>query len=91
MNRPIVPALLIAACILAGCGPRLVWYKPGGATQADFNRDTYECERDVRQGGYYGTGIAGALNAQGFGERCMFAKGWERGPSGMSQESQFTK
>jgi clan AA aspartic protease (TIGR02281 family) len=66
-------AAAIALCV-AGCA-RNVWVKPG-ATQADFNVDRYDCERDARQSGYFGTGLVGALNMQGFYNRCMVAHGW---------------
>jgi hypothetical protein len=34
------------------------------------------CERDLRQSGYYGGGIAGQLNMRDFYNRCMEANGW---------------
>ena len=49
-----------------------------GATEQDVSRDTYACERDMRQSGYYGGGIVGAVNAQGFYNRCMDASGYHR-------------
>jgi hypothetical protein len=55
----------------------MVWERPG-ATQQDFARDSYECERDMRQSGHFGTGIVGELNAQAFQERCMVARGWSK-------------
>lgn len=58
----------------AGCAP-MVWDRPG-STQADFNRDSYTCERDARQSGYYGGGLTGAVNMQGFFQRCMVAQGY---------------
>ena len=51
------------------------WTKDG-FNQADWNRDSYECERDMRQSGYYGEGIFGAINAQNFQERCLVARGY---------------
>jgi len=65
--------LILSTVGIAGCAT--VWEKPG-ATQADFNKDSYECERDARQSGYYGTGLAGAINMQNFADRCMIARGW---------------
>lgn len=59
---------------LAGCAP-MAWDRPG-ATQADFNRDSYACERDARQSGYYGGGLTGTVNMQGFFQRCMVAQGY---------------
>ncbi|GAC1476703.1 MAG: hypothetical protein NVS1B6_18330 [Steroidobacteraceae bacterium] len=65
---------------LAGCAPTVAWNKPGG-TQADFDRDNYSCERDARQSGYYGQGLAGEMNMRNFFKRCMVAQGYslERG------------
>jgi hypothetical protein len=57
-------AAIGAVMCLTGCA-QVIWDK-AGATQQDFAKDTYECERDMRQGGYYGNGIVGALNAQDF-------------------------
>ncbi len=68
--------ILLVLLISSGCA-RFVWIK-SGATQQDFARDSYECERDMRQSRYFGGGIAGALNAQAFQERCMVARGWTK-------------
>lgn len=59
---------------LGGCAQR-IWDKPGG-TRADFNRDSYTCEKDARQSGYYGGGIAGALAMRNFYDRCMVVQGY---------------
>ena len=70
---------LLLACLvfaLAGCA-RTMWAKDG-ATQADFSRDAYECERDMRQSGYFGGGLMGLANRQDFFERCMVAHGYEK-------------
>ena len=61
------------ALLFASCTPT-VWEKPG-AGQADFNQDSYECERDVRQS-RTGTGLLGTLDARGFYNRCMSAHGY---------------
>jgi hypothetical protein len=66
----------IAALGLGGCA-EYAWTKPG-LTQADFNRDSYNCEKDMRQSGYFGGGLVGALNAQAFEERCMTAQGYSK-------------
>ena len=70
----VISAVLLLVAGNAGCA-RFVWVKPG-ASQQDFQRDAYECERDMRQSGYFGTGFAAAINAQDFQERCMMARGW---------------
>jgi hypothetical protein len=64
----------IALLCLVGCAQK-VWYKPG-ATQQDFAVDSYACEKDARQSGYFGSGLVGQINFQDFGERCMVAHGW---------------
>jgi hypothetical protein len=70
-------ALLIAGLFsvaVAGCA-KTYWTKPG-LTPAEWNRDIYECERDMRQSGYFGTGLVGHWNADAFQERCLIAKGY---------------
>jgi hypothetical protein len=62
------------AVVLAGCAQK-VWTKPG-LTQAEFNRDQYMCEKDARQSGYFGGGIAGAIAMQEFQNKCMVANGY---------------
>ena len=59
------------------CSPpaAVVWTKPG-ATSQDFNVDSYQCEKDARQSGYFGTGLVGAINFNEFEVRCMRAHGW---------------
>jgi hypothetical protein len=56
---------------------RHVWYRQG-ATTADYNRDSYQCERDARQSGYFGTSYAAVVSIDEFYSRCMIAQGWER-------------
>ena len=71
MRRFAVVLLLTGA---AGCANR-VWVKADGS-ESNFTQDHYECERDMRQSGYYGTGLTGAINAQGFFNQCMQARGY---------------
>ena len=66
-------ASLLFIAGLSGCAPT-IWDKPG-ATQVDFSRESYECERDVRQS-RTGSGLLGALDARGFYNRCMAAHGY---------------
>jgi hypothetical protein len=66
---------IAALCLVVqGCAP-MVWDK-AGATEQDFKRDSYGCERDVRQSGYYGQGLGAQLEMQAFYKRCMEANGW---------------
>jgi hypothetical protein len=68
--------LLAFVALSEGCG-QTIWTKQGG-TEQEYRVDAYACERDMRQSGYYGGGIAGALNAKGFYERCMMSKGYHK-------------
>jgi hypothetical protein len=77
MKKALALAPVIIASMLALTSCASTWSKPGG-TQAEFNKDSYECERDMRQSGGYGTGLVGALNAQGFAGRCMIAHGYTK-------------
>ena len=61
---------------VAGCAPK-VWVKPG-ATDQDFASDSYICEKDARQSGYFGTGVVGAVNMDSFMSRCMVAHGYRQ-------------
>jgi hypothetical protein len=65
---------LVLLLLATACGPKL-WTKPGFSFE-EWNRDRYECERDVRQSGYYGGGLIGAINAQGFYDRCLSGHGY---------------
>jgi hypothetical protein len=67
---------LLLIGLLVGCAPTL-WVK-SGATEQDFNRDSYACERDARQSGYFGSGLVGEMNMRAFYERCMVAQGWRK-------------
>jgi hypothetical protein len=74
-HRVCVSAL--AVLLADGCAEQALWVK-ADATHEDFARDSYACERDMRQSGYFGTGIYAAIAAQDFAERCMVARGWSK-------------
>lgn len=74
MRRIAASVVLLA---LGACATPDYWVRHN-ATQQEFDTDSYACERDVRQSGYYGTGYVGASNAKSFMRRCMGAKGWTR-------------
>ena len=90
--------ILGASAVLGACATQpLIWEK-SGATEADYRRDAYECERDVRQSGHYGGGgygLAGAIasaqaqeNMKDFFKRCMVAHGyWLRSSGGARSSS----
>jgi hypothetical protein len=73
LRNMVIAALVASMFALAGCS--LCWTKPG-FTQAEWNRDRYECERDVRQSSYYGGGIIGGYNMQEFFNECLVARGY---------------
>jgi hypothetical protein len=75
LNRFTV-TLALGALLLAGCA-QFVWVK-SGASQQDFQRDAYECERDMRQSGYFGRGLSAAIESMSFQQRCMVARGWSK-------------
>ena len=76
-------ALILLILILPGCA-HYMWARVDGnndqAAIEQFRKDSYECERDVRQSGHYGQGVYGAMEAQGFGERCMRSRGYKKVP-----------
>ena len=69
-------AIAIALLGLSGC-TQYRWTHPN-FTQASWHRDTYECEKDMRQSAYFGTGLVGQLNAADFQERCLQARGYSK-------------
>ena len=75
MSYRCVAIMCVLIIGLGGCAQQRAWVKDG-ATQQDFARDRYDCERDMRQSGYYGDGLIGAGNMQGFFNRCMEAQGY---------------
>ena len=75
-----IPMTATAAAIfgIAACASNEVQWTKAGATPADYQRDTYECERDTRTVAYTFTPgvILPAIDAQNFFSRCMSAKGY---------------
>ena len=65
---------LIVFLVLSGCTGE-IWDKQG-ATQADFDRDSYACEKDTRQSGYFGSGLWAQAAMKDFYDKCMVARGW---------------
>ena len=74
---------VMAIFAATGCA-RHVWTK-AGLTEQEFRADSYACERDMRQSGYFGTGLVGMLNSQDFLDRCMRSKGYEKAPADQFQ------
>lgn len=69
-----VIAIVLLGLGVAGCAT-ITYDKPGASAQ-DFKTDAYSCEKDARQSGYFGTGIIGSMNMQGFYKKCMEAHGY---------------
>jgi hypothetical protein len=65
---------MVLGLLVSGCAT-YTWRHPE-YTPEKWARERYECEKDARQSGYYGTGIYGAMNMQAFFERCLESKGW---------------
>ena len=74
--RTVALAVLVAAVLQVGCAR--VMYRHPEYTPQLWARDSYECERDARQSGYFGGGIMGAINMRDFKDRCLTARGWTR-------------
>lgn len=72
--KKLILLAMVMALLLGGCAT-YTWRHPE-YTPEKWARERYECERDARQSGYYGTGIYGAMNMQAFFERCLESKGW---------------
>ena len=66
---------LLVLCL--GCVATAHWVHPNGSYER-WNRDSYECERDMRQSGYYGGGVSGMVAMQAYYERCLMARGWRQ-------------
>jgi hypothetical protein len=61
---------------LSGCATgRYGWTHPAFVEQT-YRVDSYECERDMRQSGYFGRGLVGEMNGYAFNARCMQARGY---------------
>lgn len=77
MRKAIVIAALLALGACAAPDNRK-FYKDG-ADFADYQRDLYACERDVRMAvpsGVYSQSVYASMDAQSFFIRCMAAHGW---------------
>jgi len=69
-------AILLLLIVVSGC-TQYRWTHPS-FTESAWRRDTYECERDMRQSAYFGGGIGGAIAAANFQERCLQARGYNK-------------
>jgi hypothetical protein len=69
--------LALVTVSMAACTKEkeIVWQKPG-ATQEELAADQYSCENYVRQNGYYGGRLLGAINRREFYIPCMESHGY---------------
>jgi len=72
------PLLILGLALLAAaCADERKFYR-SGATQADYRKDTYQCERDARSvAASFGGGITAGMEAKAFMVRCMQHHGWD--------------
>jgi len=68
--------IIAVVFVTSGCAT-YKWASNG--TLAEFRRDYYECERDMRQVMYnWGDSFMAPTLAAEFGERCMISKGYQK-------------
>lgn len=89
---------LLVSVLLGSCATQPLQFYKAGATPQDFERDRYECNRDVRMthqvppypmfpspvnvAGYAGAMSAYEEDSLEMYQRCMMARGWQ--PAGAS-------
>lgn len=75
-HEKIATIAIIAALALSGCAHPMV-FEPTlpRATQATFQGDQYECNRDMMQT-WPNDGIGQAIRGPAFIRECMAVKGW---------------
>lgn len=67
---------LVVVALMGCAGDTRRFYKEG-AVQADYDRDSYECEKETRQvERSFGYGYDRGMAAGNFAIRCMAAKGY---------------
>lgn len=72
-------SLILISGLLTACAQQAATQWTNNAQpQASFPRDSYECEKDTRQSGYFGTGLVGAVSMQNFYVTCLGARGWSQ-------------
>ncbi|BAE50532.1 hypothetical protein amb1728 [Paramagnetospirillum magneticum AMB-1] len=74
MKRSAIIFVAVAA-LVASCATQITWYKEG-ATIEDYNLQAYNCEKDMRQSGYFGDAFAAPGNMRSFYSKCMIVHGW---------------
>jgi hypothetical protein len=72
----LIVALMVLPGLHAGCAG--VVYRHPAYTPQLWARDSYECERDARQSGSFGTGILGGMAIRDSYDRRLAARGWTK-------------
>jgi hypothetical protein len=70
--------MVVAVTVLIALGCARTNYRHPDYTPQLWARDSYECERDARQSGYFGAGILGGMEIRNFYDRCLAARGWTK-------------
>jgi hypothetical protein len=70
--------LVLVSTGLIGCATTYTTWEKSGSTLEERNTVLYECEKDARQSGYFGTGLIAQINMQSFFEKCMNVHGWNQ-------------
>jgi len=78
MKRALVCAIALAG-LLAGCATPPVMWKKDGATEADYKRDSRDCENHARQNETFANGPIGTLYMKEFFKECMNSRGYTLG------------
>ena len=77
MKKLMILLAMVIGLLMSGCATQTVWTHPD-YTPEKWAKDRYECEKDARQSGYFGTGIVGSINMQNFFNGCLESKGWTK-------------
>ena len=65
----------LALCAFSLCSCTAGTFTKPGATEADFRKDNYECERDAAM-----SGLGNGLVSVGMRTECMEARGYTKAP-----------
>ena len=77
-----ITIILCCALVVSSCASRqpVTWNKDGGSQQ-EYAKDSYACEKDMRQSGNFGPGLIGQKRADEFVKACMRAHGYDESPA----------
>lgn len=77
MKKHLVCAIALTGLLVA-CATPVIW-KKDGATEADYKRDSYDCENRARQSPHFDEGLIGTLYMKEFYKECMNSRGYTLG------------